>query len=218
MSVHTTSVTIDELLDRELITTAEDHTYKLAAALQAAVDAPEPVRIDEHPVLRADDRRDVLEAIAEHDSRFVRKYAAIAEKTQDLTFETRVSLVFSLDQFLDPQLRTDGVPENFAPVRGSHLRTAIELHPQAIVYAWRDNCGTCETMADSLTDVFDRPSDGTALFAVYGPHCAALLQRDFDIYGAPTTLFCIDGVIDSRLTGPQRAKSVAAEAQMLTSE
>lgn len=218
MSVHTTSVTIDELLHRELIITAENQTYELAGELQAAVDSPETISVEEDPILRKDEKRDLLKKIGDHDAEFVRKYAAIAKKTQDLAFETRVSLVFSLDRFLEPQPRTNGVPESFVPVRGVHLRTAIELHPRSIVYAWRDNCETCETMAESLAEVFDRPSDDIALFAVYGPDCAARLQHDFDIYGAPTTLFCVDGAIDSRLTGPQHTEAVTAEARILLRE
>lgn len=218
MSVHTTSITIDELLHRELIITAENQTYELAAELQAAVDSPETESVEEHPILRKDAQKALLEETAGHDAEFVHKYAAIAEKTQDLAFETRVSLVFSLDQFLEPRLPTSGIPDTFTPVRGSHLQTAIKLHPRSIVYAWRDNCGTCETMADSLAEVFDRPSDQIALFAVYGPDCAIQLQQEFDIHGAPTTLFCVDGAIDSRLIGPQHSESVAAEAQILLGE
>lgn len=213
MSVQT-DITVEELTDYGLVTEQTDHTYELAQDVQQAIDETDHAS-SEHPDFHDHPRYAELKKVCEDDLAFLDKYVAVAQKAPDLSFEEQLTLVFIIDQFIPPRLPFDGVPESFLPVRGQHLQTAIKLHSQAVVYAWRRECSGCDLMKETLTEVLDRSEQQCSLFAVYGPNCAALLQEQFDIHGAPTTLFCTDGRVDSRLAGAQHAGSVEAELQMI---
>lgn len=214
MSIQT-NITIDELTNRDLITPCSKQTYELTQELSEEIKNLEDTTVKESSVLQQKEKYQQLSNICSEDEEFLKKFIPIARRTEDLTFESQVTLVFVIDQFIDPKLKFDGVPDSFLPVRGKHLQTAIKLHPQAVVYAWRHNCDSCDTMKETLNEVFDSPSSDTGLFAVYGTSCAALLQEKFDIQGAPTTLFCANGDIDSRLMGAQYAQSIESEVEMI---
>jgi len=213
MSVQST-ITVEELTDRGLITHRSGDTFELTQEIQRAIDETDQPT-SEHPVLQNHPRKAHLLEVCENDTAFLHKYVAVAERVPDLPFEEQLTLVLVIDQFIQPRLPFDGVPESFLPVRGAHLETALTLHPQAVVYAWRRNCDGCDVMKETFTEVFDGSDPGCALFAVYGPNCAALLQEQFDVHGAPTTLFCANGSVDSRLVGAQHAGSVASEVEIL---
>lgn len=214
MSVQT-NITLDDLTNRDLITPRSNQTYELDPEIHRAIEQSDPTPIEDHPVLRDDPEKTELIDVCNDDPEFLKKYVAVAQKTRDLPLETQLSLVFVIDQFIEPQLKFGGAPEAFQPVRGRHLRTAIELHPRSVVYAWRHDCDACDTMKQTLDEVFEDGSDRYGLFAVYGTDCAALLHDQFDVEGAPTTLFCADGVVDSRLMGAQYARSVESEVEMI---
>lgn len=124
----------------------------------------------------------------------------------------RVGLV--LDRFLDA-VETDGAPDAFLPVRGDRLSAALALHPAAIVYVWRHDCPACDTMRESLDEVYPEPPAEISLFAVYGPEWPELLEDEYGVVGGPTTLFVLDGAVDSRLHGAHAPDVVESEADIV---
>lgn len=214
MSIQT-NITIEDLTERDLITPCSDQTFELTPELSREIEKMEKNTAKNHSIVQNSSILSELVDICSEDMLFLKKFITIARRADDLSFESQVTLVFILDQFINPQLKYDGVPEAFIPVRGKHLQTAIKLHPQSVVYAWRHNCSSCDTMKETLDEVFGSSSSNIGLFAVYGTNCAALLQEEFDIKGAPTTLFCANGEIDSRLMGAQYAQSIESEVEMI---
>jgi len=209
------NITIEDLTNRELITPCSNQTFELTQELSQEIEEIKDTEIEDLSILQRDEKTSQLIDLCNDDIEFLKKFVPIARRTDDLSFESQVTLVFIVDQFIEPKLKYDGVPNSFLPVRGKHLQTAINLHPQSVVYAWRHNCDSCNTMKETLNEVFDSPSSEVGLFAVYGTNCAALLQETFDIEGAPTTLFCANGNVDSRLMGAQYAQSVESEVEMI---
>lgn len=217
MSVQT-EITIDSLTSRDLIASDAGQRYELTEDLTEAIESIDQDTIEDHPVLHDGTKKEELLEVCANDTEFLAKYIAVAQQADDLSFESQVSIVFLIDQFIEPKLNHNGSPEAFVPVRGQHLQTAIKLYSKAVVYAWRHNCSACDTMRDTLDQVFDSPSLDVGLFAVYGSDCAKLLQEQFDIKGAPTTLFCVNGAVDSRLMGAKYPQSVDNEMQVISNQ
>ena len=90
----------------------------------------------------------------------------------------------------------------------------MQLTRRAVVYVWQEDCEPCDLVRQTLEDLLDAPED-IALFAVYGPDWAELLYEEFDVAGAPTTLFVLDGEVDSRLNGPHYPESYEGELETL---
>jgi hypothetical protein len=61
----------------------------------------------------------------------------------------------------------------------------------------------------------DEPPGDLLLLAVYGPDCPRLLDREFDVSGAPTTLFTLDGRVDSRFVGAPSTDGLETEIETL---
>jgi thiol-disulfide isomerase/thioredoxin len=126
--------------------------------------------------------------------------------------EPLVPLVLSLHR---PPERTSGAPAGFLPIRGGDLGRLVAYVPAGVVYVWQVDCEPCETMAERLANLVNDRDDVAAL-AVYGPADMETLYEEFDVYGAPTTLFIADGRPDSRLIGSQRPSTIEAELEIIT--
>lgn len=212
------NIRIEDLEKKGLITSHSDQSFELEPDLCQEIKEMGDDQVTDHSMLQKSSKSSELADICVEDTDFLKKYIPIAKRTEDLPFESQVMIVFILDQFMNPRLKFGGVPEAFIPVRGKHLQTAVKLHPQSVVYAWKHNCSSCDTMKKTLNKVFKSKSNNIGLFAVYGTNCASLLKRRFDIEGAPTTLFCANGDVDSRLLGAQYAQSIESEVEMIKQE
>lgn len=157
---------------------------------------------------------DRLAALGQEDRRFVVKYCALAERAGTLTHGDLVQTVAVLAQFQGTPPRTEGVPGPFLPVRGERLSTLLQLTAVAVVYVWQDDCEPCQLVRETFEDEIDIPTD-VAPLAVYGPSWAELLYEEFDVAGAPTTLFVLNGEVDSRLNGPHHTESYEGEIETL---
>jgi thiol-disulfide isomerase/thioredoxin len=160
------------------------------------------------------DALDALAALGEDDQRFVAQYCALAERVESLSHDDLVRTVAVLAQFQGTPPRSAGVPDPFLPVQGEQLPTLLGLTRRAVVYVWQEDCEPCDLVRGTLEDLLDAPED-IALFAVYGPDWAELLYEEFDVAGAPTTLFVLDGEVDSRLNGPHYPESYEGELETL---
>ena len=129
-----------------------------------------------------------------------------------------VSTLLVLDHLLDGYPRTAGTPEGFLSVRGDQLRAAVAMFPRVMLYVWRDDCDTCNVMRDDLESLFADRDPDVARLATFGPGSQAVLRERYDVYGAPTTIFVSDGVVQSRLVGAQHPETILAELGRLDAE
>jgi hypothetical protein len=51
--------------------------------------------------------------------------------------------------------------------------------------------------------------------AVYGPDAPVLLEERYNVVGAPTTLFVLNGRVDARLQGAHEEYKIESEVQKL---
>lgn len=143
------------------------------------------------------------------------EYRVLAEKTDGLSSEELLEVLLAFKQIQYRSDHTEGVPEPFLPVDGAHLDTFIRLHHRAIVYIWRDDCDPCEVMREEFDEMFDQPPTNIALLAVFGPEIPENILETYDIAGAPTTLFVLNGEIDARLIGPHYGEVIENEVEIL---
>lgn len=116
---------------------------------------------------------------------------------------------------VDADHPTGGVPPGFVSIRGEDIPTFVALNPAAVVYCWRTACPPCETVAGDFEVLLEEnaiPSE-VALAAVYGPECPEILAEEYSVSVAPTTLFCVDGRVDSRIIGAKTPETFQSEIQ-----
>jgi len=213
-----TEITIDSLASKGLITSCDNQRYELTEAFAKTIKKINQDVIEDQPVFHDCSKKKELLEVCANDTEFLKKFVAVAQRTEDLPFESQVSIVLILDQFIEPKLEYKGSPEAFLPVRGQHLQTVMKLYSKAVVYTWKHNCDPCDTMRETLSKVFDSQSGDVGLFAVYGPNSAKILHEQFNIEGAPTTLFCVNGTVDSRLIGAKYPPNVESELEMISDQ
>ena len=129
-------------------------------------------------------------------------YDVLSERLPDVSPTQVVVLAVLLTSTDRARPPGSGAPDGFLPVHGDELERLVTLCDRCVVYVWRDDCAPCEQVRPTLSGVFgaDPPDDVLAL-SVYGPDCATRLQRTYDVVGAPTTLFTLDGRVDARFVG-----------------
>lgn len=157
----------------------------------------------------------VLADPSEADVELAATYLALVELTDGIPSDELVPVLTALSQLQYALPDLNGVPETFLPVPGTHLKTFLQFYHRAIVYVWREDCDPCDVMRDEFDDMFATPPDDVALFAVYGPDTAEHLREEYDVVGAPTTLFVLDGGVDSRLIGPHYREVIENEVEIL---
>lgn len=141
-------------------------------------------------------------------------YRALEDLDGGLSRKRRLQIIPLIDRFTDPPTRSDGAPDGFTSVSGSQLKSLIRTSRRAIVYVWRDDCEPCDVMKAEFEDLFhDHPID-IALLAIYGPKYPSLL-REYDVGGAPTTLFIREGTVDARLHGAHYRDMIEREIEIL---
>jgi hypothetical protein len=108
---------------------------------------------------------------------------------------------------------TGGVPEGFIPIRGDEIAPFLALNPAAVVYCWRENCTPCDTVVDDFEMLLreDAIPSEVALAAVYGPGFSEILSTEYSVTVAPTTLFCANGSVDSRIVSARTPEAFKSE-------
>ena len=139
---------------------------------------------------------------ADVDPKLLATYDALRQRLPAVSPTQVVVLAVLLTSAGRDRPPSSGAPEGFFPVHGDELDRLVTLCERCVVYVWRDDCAPCDQIRPNLADVFgEEPPDGVLALSVYGPDCATRLQRTFDVVGAPTTLFTLDGSVDARFVG-----------------
>jgi hypothetical protein len=141
----------------------------------------------------------------------LRSWQAVWEKGETFEIALFVDLVFR-----DP-VDTSGCPDSFLPIQGTQIPVATQLHDRSIIYLWREECPPCETVKENLTSACTPTTPEIGLFAVYGPEWSVYLEEKYDVIGAPTVLFVLNGSIDARLQGAHGQTTIKKELEILNS-
>lgn len=137
-------------------------------------------------------------------------------KTQtELNHTELVRATVAINHLEQPAPRSEGAPDAFLPVHSNQLPAYVNLRHLAIVYVWKDECEPCDLMKNDLNELFKEAPRDIALFAVHGPNGAELLHDRYEVVGAPSVLFMIDGRVDARLTGAQFPNVLENEVEKL---
>jgi len=212
--------TLDRLLAADVLAADGSDELRLAEPFRAA-------RADHLGGLSTADDDEIASALADLGAEHVTDPAdrderartlatlrALADCDPDLAAETRVQLLPVLERFESDPPRDDGVPDSFTPVTGPQLVTMLRSSRRAIVYVWKDDCDPCDVMREEFDDMFPEPPEDIALLAVCGPE-AMDAMAEFDVVGAPTTLFVSNGSVDIRLQGAQYRDLLDTEVENL---
>ncbi|MFD1572354.1 TlpA family protein disulfide reductase [Halorubrum laminariae] len=153
---------------------------------------------------------------ADVDPRLLATYATLRERHPNLSTTRALVASVLLDSSKSGPPPASGAPEGFVPVHGEDAVRLVDLCDRCVVYVWRDDCPPCESMRPNLSDVFGTvPPEGVLALSVYGPDCAALLDEEYDIVGGPTTLFTLEGRVDTRFVGVAETDSIEREIETL---
>lgn len=216
---------IERLIAHGVFESVDDGALRLADDFRATVAAGRETLADVDPAdARAavaaltDDEgpRTALRAGVDADAGLVARYVALRDRVEDLAPERALALAVVTGHVEDGTPRADGAPDAFLPVDGDDLVDLVALYRRCVVFAWRENCSPCERTREHFDELFaDGPPEDVMCLAVYGPDCPRLLSEEFDVVGAPTILFTLDGAVDSRLVGLPAREALESEVETL---
>jgi hypothetical protein len=221
----TTGTIVDQLVASGVFAESDDEDLQLTRSFREAV-------ADHRESLSQRDADGVREAVAastdneetasrlcegsEYDPEFLARYVAVGERIDDLAPGRTLALAVVVRQLKNELPRAEGAPRTFLPVHGEELVHLVSLYERCVVYAWREDCSPCDLIREDFDEIFsDGAPEDVMLLAVYGPDCATLLNREFDVVGAPTTLFTLNGSVDARLVGAPRSDALEREIETI---
>lgn len=198
---------------------AIDHSFRATVSeLQDELrgQSTDDVRTQIHQVTSDPQIATVLSDASTLDREKVARYITLKQTVDELSHGQALGLSVIFEYVADGWPRSDGAPAGFISVRGDDLGKLVSLYERCLVYAWRDNCPGCETVKSDLAEIVGANPDAKVLpLAVYGPECAGMLDQDFDVVGAPTTLFTLSGAVDSRLVGTASRDALEREFSVI---
>ncbi|MFB6354594.1 MAG: hypothetical protein ABEJ92_10980 [Halobacteriales archaeon] len=106
-------------------------------------------------------------------------------------------------QRIESTERRSGIPEGFVHLNVEDIDGFMAAHDAAVIYCWGDDCDPCDGAKEDYEALLADGviPDWVGLGAVYGPEAPELLRERYEVAVAPTTLFCVEGQIDSRVVG-----------------
>ncbi|NHN42919.1 thioredoxin family protein [Halorubellus sp. JP-L1] len=211
-----TPLTVESLVDADVLVPAEAGEFSLAPAFRQTVESYRDQctrRVLDALETRFDRSIDdsSIDSVDDSAARFAAQLCALGDHLEDVSFEQAVSAGFVVNQVVEGPFREDGVPDGFVPIAGRQLGVVEAVCDRAIVYVWRHDCDPCDTMRETLESLLSGFTDDVARFAIYGPDAARYLHDTYDVQGGPATLFVADGGIESRLYGAHYEDVVESE-------
>jgi len=126
--------------------------------------------------------------------------------------------ILVLEHVMNGYPRTAGTPEGFLSIGGDQLELALACFDRTVLFVWRDDCPTCDSMAAEIEALLDGREPTVPLLSLFGPDATTVLRERYDVFGAPTTLFVRDGEVESRILGSRHKEAIAGELDILAGE
>lgn len=209
---------MQQLLDTGIVVESADGLYELSAEFEETLSRVTSATSQEPAAselaLENAAPTDELAVLEDHEE-YSAIYSALDAALDTATHVQKLQLIPLINAFHGSGVELDGVPEYFYPVPGDLLNHLLSHYKRAIVYVWRHDCPPCRTVKADFETFFEQPPTDIALFAVYGPEWASLLQEQFDITGGPATLFIVNGEVDARLYGAHPRDTLRNELETL---
>lgn len=123
--------------------------------------------------------------------------------------------VLVLDHVMYGYPRTAGTPEGFLSIGSNQLEVALACYDRAVLFVWRDDCPTCDSMAREIETLLESRETTVPLLSLFGPDAKTTLRERYDVFGAPTTLFVRGGEVESRLLGSRHKEAIDGEINAL---
>lgn len=158
---------------------------------------------------------DLLFGIDAEEPLLLAEYEALGEFADELLPLEKLRAVTTFDELRRGPPPADGAPETFVPLHGNQLEIYLQGCRRAIIYVWMRDCDPCDLVKGDFDEFFDEPPDDINLYAVHGPQWDELLERKYNVVGAPTVLFMVDGEPDTRLQGAYPKAAVENEIKLL---
>lgn len=215
---------IDRLTDAEVLRERSDGRFAVTGAIQSELDEVRQqieaggwghVREAVQTVCASDDQSEqVLAALDDRTARGAR--FLVIQSATEFTVPECLQLTYLLEEFDREPPPDTGVPGGFHAIHGDQVPLVMTVTAKAILYVWKSNCDPCDTMYEEFDSIFGEAEDGElGLYAVYGPDASEFLYDRYNVVGAPTTLFFLNGAVDSRLQGPHYRSVITSEIETL---
>lgn len=120
-----------------------------------------------------------------------------------------------LEHVMNGYPRTAGSPDGFFSIGGDQLELALACFDRVVLFVWRDDCPTCDSMAAEMEALLDAREPSVPLLSLFGPDATEKLHGDYDVFGAPTTLFIRNSEVEARLLGSRHKEAIASEIDLL---
>ena len=212
---------VHRLIESEILKIESDGSAAIAADFEARVEPLAESIADDPTVIETAVSKmlspswiDRLTSLADERPDVVSRWLALHRST-DLPVRVIPRVIVVLEQVERGLPRSEGAPDGFLPVHADQLWPYLSVIDRAVVYVWRDDCRPCETVQEQLDALFADGSPDIALLSVYGPAGADILFEEFDVIGAPATLFVRDGTVKSRLYSETYAEILTHELESL---
>ena len=208
----------DMLVERDVLAPSNGDLRKSDAFLDhvEAKQSDLPESIADQDDLLSEDEKTSLEKLIDVSPRAVAEYLTVVQTCGDqLTDAERTWVVSVLDTFEPDPVPDEGAPELHIPISGQKVPFIEQFFKKAIVYFWRYDCDPCDLVRDDFNELLEVPDDEIAYFSVFGPNASELLYEEYDVGGAPTTLFFLNGRVDVRLVGASYPNVLEKEVNYL---
>jgi hypothetical protein len=126
--------------------------------------------------------------------------------------------IFVLEHVMNGYPRTAGTPRGFLSIGGDQIELALACFDRAVLFVWRDDCPTCDSMREEIEVLLDERELSVPLLSLFGPEATATFCERYAVFGAPTTLFVRGGEVESRLLGSRYKEAIAGELDALSSQ
>jgi len=126
--------------------------------------------------------------------------------------------ILVLEHVMNGYPRTAGTPEGCLSIGGDQLELALACFDRAVLFVWRDDCPTCDSMAEEIEALLEERDLTVPMLSLFGPDAASALRERYEVFGAPTTLFVRGGEVESRILGSRHKEAIAGELDMLAGE
>lgn len=159
-----------------------------------------------------DEHQALFSKLSEYNREIAAKFKVIEGRETGFSAIDIIQIIPVLASFEQRPPPDEGTPNGFFPVKGTHLPLLFSAQRGAVVYIWKIECEPCTEMKSILGGIPIENND-LQLLSIYGPDSARFLYEEYNVPGAPTTLFIVDGEVDARLYGARNPSVIETEIE-----